>query len=900
MRKSLLKRLTDRSNYLNTTDQLRFLIRLSAVVAGLMLPAYAFALGLGNIHVHSALGQPLKADIELVSASKAERTSLIARIGSPDIYKGAGLEYPYGNKFTFKIEHRANGDAYIQASSAQSINDPFVSLLVELTWSSGKLLREYTFLLDPPGYVADQPAPIEVQAVAPAVQAAPQPHAVKPEPQPAPVAEVVRQLEAKPVKPSRIQVAAEPAAKNVASGDIVVNRGDTLRKIAMENKPAEISLERMLVALYRANATQFDAQNMNRIQAGKILRLPEQAEIQTVSQSDAVKEIRAQVVDWNAYRQKLAGAATLGKQSEAAQQATSGKISSSVAEKTPVAQESAKEVLKLSKGEVPGDKAAAGMGQAVSAQDKKNAAQEDAIAKSKAIAEEKSHAAMLENNLKDMQRLAQLKSEAAALAQSSGVVAASSVPAVTPKPKPLPKVAVPEPSLLDQILMEPAYLAGVAAAVLGLGGLGLMLYRRRQSSVGGHGDVGVATGKITTPVTPSPDTGDFTSAAGIESEESSPVADDAVDPISEADLFLNFGRDVQAEEILKEALQNTPDNHQIHLKLLGIYANRKDVNSFAGIARQLQDSGDDEAWQQAATMGRKLEPGNPMYGGGADIEDVGSATTHTAALDVSDAELAIEGSVAEPSATEPPAIDFDLDAPAAAAPEVDFNLDEPAASVEVDSDQNMSPVVEQDVVAQEAFSPSEDTVVLQPTEMDFDVTSTNPSLPAASEMDFDITGANAVSDVELETEAATEPALPNLDDLVFDINPAGSSITDDKQADEMSLDKQDEPVVPEEDTGMAFTLDLPAEAPITQAPLETPAETALSEISLNLDDAPDQEASTAAKDDHWHEVATKFDLAKAYQEMGDATGAREILEEVMREGDEEQRAAAQALIDKLS
>ena len=110
-----------------------------------------------------------------------------------------------------------------------------------------------------------------------------------------------------------------------------------------------------------------------------------------------------------------------------------------------------------------------------------------------------------------------------------------------------------------------------------------------------------------------------------ETSEAAPQSD-TIDPIGEADLFLNFGRDVQAEEILKEALQSTPNDHRIHLKLLGIYANRVDANSFSAIARQLRDSGDADAWQQAVAMGRKLEPNNPMYGGSGALEDTGSAT----------------------------------------------------------------------------------------------------------------------------------------------------------------------------------------------------------------------------------------------------------------------------------
>jgi len=140
--------------------------------------------------------------------------------------------------------------------------------------------------------------------------------------------------------------------------------------------------------------------------------------------------------------------------------------------------------------------------------------------------------------------------------------------------------------------------------LLVLGGLGVALNRRRQAAAKERKpvDIGRLTGQLTSPVVPSPDTGDFTASA-TSAEEAAQHADE-IDPISEADLFLNFGRDEQAEEVLKDALQHTPDNHQIHLKLLGIYANRRDAASFEKIARLLQDSGDEEAMQQASSMGR--------------------------------------------------------------------------------------------------------------------------------------------------------------------------------------------------------------------------------------------------------------------------------------------------------
>lgn len=862
--------------------QKSLLVKLLGIIVALVLSMSASAIGMGGIKVVSALGQPLQADIELVSVSKTEKTSVVARLASPDIYKGAGLEYPYGNKFKFQIESRANGEPYLKVGSSQPVNDPFVSLLVELTWSSGKLLREYTFLLDPPDYVAEQPAPMEVQAVAPTAT-------------PAPVEQPVEQTDAerryqqewvesteqqpaapedeKPVTPAAADMPKEKPAVRVATGNITVKRGDTLTRIALQNKPAEVSLEQMLVALYRANAGQFDGKNMNRIRVGKVLRLPVQDELMSVTQPDATKEIRAHVADWNVYRQKLASAAAIASQTQDTQQVVTGKIASSVADQAPVAKEAAKEVLKLSKGEAPGDQAGAGpVGKAASAEDKKNAAREDAIATAKASQEEQARATLLENNLEDMQRLAKLKSEAAALAASAGVtasavsavVAASEVqpqPVAKPKPvvQPEPKVAAPEPSLFDQILGEPLYLIAGVAVLLGLGGLGFMLSRRKQTAVASVSEPDEFSGTVSgqhmaAPVVPSPDTGDFTGAVAKHVEADSQK--DEVDPISEADLFLNFGRDTQAEEILKDALKNTPDNHQIHLKLLGIYANRKDANSFSSIARRLQDSGNEEVWQQAVAMGRKLEPNNPMYGGTATIEDAGSATMRAVSPGVTQGLGKAEAPEEEALS---PEVDFDLGVqpqqPSAAA-EHDFFAD-------VDDTEETTNLTSSDMEAAHAAP------------MDFDVTSTHPPMPALAGQE--------------------EAALPNLDDLVFDVTSTSPSMP--------AATGQTEPDQPAEigqaDKGMEFTLDFPVKETAQESVPEAP-EIGLAGISLNLDDgAAPGESVAESRDEHWQEVATKLDLAKAYQEMGDASGAREILEEVQREGDEGQREAAQAMLDQL-
>jgi len=851
------------------------LVRLLGFVLALMLSTTAFALGMGGINVASGLGQPLKANIELVSVSKSEKTSLVARLASPEAYKDAGLEYPYGNKFRFQVESRADGEPYLKVTSDHPISDPFVVMLVELTWSSGKLLREYTFLVDPPGYVPEQPAQAVVQAVAPVIQPAPAETSAAPAGQTtAPAEQPAQETPATPIvqtEPS--EIAAEPApaggqATQAAADElpeldewIEIKRGDTLREVADRYRLDDMSLDRMLVALYRVNADHFDSKNMNRIKAGKILRLPHHGEVEAVSQSDAVREIRAQTADWNAYRQKLASAAPIKIQPQEVQQIATGKISSSVADKAPVVKETAREVIKLSKGEAPGDGTATGAGgKPETAQDKKNAAQEEAIAKSKALQEDQARAAILEKNIKDMQHLAQLKSEAAALAQATKKEASPAVAATPPaaasaeKPKPKPIMVEPEP-LMDQIMAEPLYLAGGALLLLGLGGLGYVLVRRKKKHL--EGDIGTpseedtgkpsevaasATGRIAAPVASSPDTGDFTRMGAT--EEAAPPTDN-IDPIGEADLFLNFGRDAQAEEILKEALQSTPNDHRIHLKLLGIYANRVDVNSFSTIARQLKDSGDEEAWQQAYAMGRKLEPNNPMYGGSGSVESTGSATAQAASFNDATQLFASDNA----QAAQPSTLDFDIalgsfsgkDTPS---PERDFLGT---------SDQNAI--------------------------MSFDVMAAGQ----APEMDFNIAG---------QSEGGqTETASTDTGDMIFDvmgITPA----------------PVEQPVAakPEAgDGGMEFTIDFPVESsPQKAAPEAQPAGIGLAGISLNFDDTLiSGEPMSGGKDEHWQEIATKLDLAKAYQEMGDSSGAREILEEVIRDGDAGQREAAQTLINQL-
>jgi pilus assembly protein FimV len=251
-------------------------------------------------------------------------------------------------------------------------------------------------------------------------------------------------------------------------------------------------------------------------------------------------------------------------------------------------------------------------------------------------------------------------------------------------------------------------------------------------------------------------------------------------------------------------------------------------------------------------MGAKLEPSNPMYAGAATIEDADSATMQTAALNA--------------------APDFVLDAePEAqqATPDLDFDLGGGEVSAQSFAEEATKTMV----------LDADEISATQTAAMDFDVTSTNSSTIAT---DFNLSDS---------AEATATESSTNLDDLIFDVTSTNSLSTETEVA---------ETAPASADSAMDFVLDFPMET-AQAAPVMPTMDMNLSDISLNMDDVVAEPEAVAEEnhDEHWHEVATKLDLAKAYQEMGDSVGAREILDEVLQEGDAQQREAAQALIAQL-
>jgi pilus assembly protein FimV len=756
----------------------------------LLTPWVVNAAGLGKLTVQSALGQPFQAEIDLMSVQKEDLGTLSVRLAAPDAYRKAGLQYNSALVgLALRVEKRPNGQPFIKVTSARPVNEFVVDLLIDLSWTSGRLMREYRVLLDPPGAEAAPP----VAAASP--MSAPAPRAVP------------------------IQSAERPAAASAPGSYGPVQRGETLSKIARGVRPDGVSVEQMLIGLFRSNPDAFIHKNINLVRSGKILRVPDKEEVAAIPQEEAVKEYRAQVADWNSYRQKLAAAAAPAPEGRAA---TSGRITARVDDKTGV---ETKDVVRLSKGEPPSASPEAKDVKQASAKERIRNLEEEIIARDKALNEANERVAQLEKSIKDMQRLLEIKNAGMAAAQQKAEVAAKPEAPAKPQPQPVaavtpakseapkPKSAAkapplpPEPSFLET-LFDPLYLGGIGIIVLGALGYWLMRRRRSEDMGGTRALLNPTFGG--TGMTPA--LAPAAAASAAPTAASAPVAvapTGDVDPLEEARIYISHGRDAQAEAILKEALAREPKREIIHLKLLEIYAAREDKAAFARYAGEFQKltGGHGESWLKGAAMGFALDAANPMYAAGKDALGTASGIEETRSVDM-DLDLDLTAASADASNIESGKVKGTSQAEPAMP---DFNLEVP-------------PVAHTESVAASHVAPT--TPAADPPPLDF-----NLELPK----------------IEVPGTASSAAATP-----------------------------------PQQRT-------------------ETESAFKLADINLNLDDKPQGAAANGSggKDAHWYDVQTKFDLAKAYEEMGDRAGAKEILQEVIREGDADQQAQAKALLADL-
>lgn len=879
--------------------------------------------GLGKLTVQSGLGQPFRGEIELIAVPADDLGVVSARAASPDTYREANIEYQSSvANIKFSVEKRSTGQPYIKVFSAQPMEEPFVELLVEVNWPSGKLLREYPILLDPPGFAAARNLPEAAVAPLPPTPRSVAEQGVSEGTNPAsgtPAATTSPAANPAPPQPSTVAktaLAPEPA-KATADAYGPVKSGETLRSIADRTRPHDVSLEQMMVAIYRENVGAFIGKNINQLKIGERLKLPAEGAAAKVSIPEARTLIRVQTARWVAYHQKLAAAAAKAAPKAAkTQQSAAGAVTPKVQEKTP-AVTAGTDVLSISKG---GAAQAAGKDKSgkpsnKQLQDRIAALEEEAIAREGALKEANSRVAQLERQVQEMRELINMKrGDLARSGTEPGVAAPPPKPAETiasapmpPKPGDIatpPVVAPPKPAVVpaqedagmmqkimdavgsaaSSVLGNPLALGGIGAAVLGIGGL-LFVRRKRAQQLGAFTASNMAPAPAAAAGASAAHAATLEAAADkkgglVETGESAFLSEfnkvapgaadsDDVDPVAEADVYLAYGRDAQAEEILKEAMPKDPQRVEIPLKLLEIYAGRKSVEAFESIANTVHAAiGEDHpAWARVCELGHSIDPGNSLYGSGRAEPSLGSDSALGRNNVISFPERKGEPEQ-EPELKE--GLDFDLGFGDAAAP--------------------AAPAAEAPGAAKESVDFDFSELSAEPAAGKPDLGLDQPGAPDKFDLEFDV-GSQEAEKVELPLAAAASAndGLAADLDIDFDLDAPGSP----------GGAATASPARVEQTSRLAdLDLALPAAAATAAPALD------LKGISLDLDvpssDRAAAGAETAIGDaPAWRTAATKLDLARAYLELGDKEGAKEIIDEVIKEGTPAQQQEAQKLAARL-
>ena len=837
----------------------------------------AHAVALGRVTVQSALGESLRAEIDLSDLNPEETASLRIGVAGADTFKAAGLEYTAAVAgLDVRLQKRPDGRPYLRLSSNRAITEPFVDLILEARWASGRVTRDYTMLFDPPSPRANNAitAPSARTLETPQTSGSnsatfPREAAPTPAARPAPRA-------ATAAKPAAVSLP-PPQTMPAGTRQVTVKPGDNISKIAAQNKPASVSLDQMLMALLRNNSEAFVGGNINLLKSGAVLDIPDEQTAGVLPANEARQTLIAvQSSNFNTFRSKLADSVPAAPLDSAGSQ-LGGKVQAKVEDRAqPV---TPPDKLTLSKGAIQARSAdeslpkdatnrATEAPKAATDPAKPGALPATGIESAPGGAAALSGATGAAVGVPAIASAPAPGAETAAepapapLAASSAPVVPAEAPAAVAK-KPVvvvPPAPAPEPTLVDQILDNSLLLGGGALVAL-LAGLGFARFRKNKKS--GSVDSSFLDSRL------QPDSffgasggrriDTSASKAGGSSMAYSPSQLDAagdVDPIAEADVYLAYGRDQQAEEILREALRTHPTRLAIHTKLLEIFAKRRDNKAFESMALTAFNltNGQGAEWSYVSQMGRELEPGNSLYQPqGATPSGAASPETRAAASPMRPVENADRQEFAAPAAR--PAvpeqnldIDFDLDLDLG----MDSHLDAPASIVP-------------------GTTPAPTT---SPPSM-FADSGIAPASSLVDELDFDL---DSLPEVPASPSAAARPAMQKPADGEIDFLADG-------------LDFTPEPYVPPKASAPA-----PAPAPVTHSGM---LEFDLNSLSLDLDEPPASAAQAAGESTEEDPLEIKFLLAEEFRVLGDAEGARSLADEVLAKARGPLKAKAQAFLNSL-
>lgn len=969
--------------------QVRKLV-LAVAAATAMSSGVAHALGLGEVTIKSALDQPLLAEIELLETKGLGADEIRSRLASAEDFSLAGVERPFfltNLRFTPVIR---DGRNFVRITSDQAIREPFLNFLVEVYWPNGRMLKEYTLLLDPPMYTPQQVVYSAPPMAAP-ITAAP---AVSRPQAPAARTQALPRQQAAP--------AARPALKE---GEYRVQKNDTLWEIALRAGGQGASVHQTMLAIQDLNPDAFLGGNINRLKSGQVLKLPTEGQVRQRNVREAVAEVQAQEQAWRTGSRPQ-------QQLDARERST--------ADAAP-AQAKQQDNLRLVAAEAGDSSIGSDQGNAARVQDQLAQTKEQLDSAQRENQDLNSRVEELNSQVEKLQRLLELKNDQLAnlqnlesAAELDGLEEALTEPVIegdgqedilvdeavetavelsvaeedfaaddfstvaeslidevetaeeeTPsieeqialelqaqeqaadtlqeveepvavQPAPVIEQPVEQRSFFEELLGNPMFLPAAGAGAAGL--LLLLLLARRKSQGKAAKEEAApefaADGGDELPLVAGLDDGTADALAPAFAEEVS-----AQDPLVEAENYISYGRFSQASDVLLKAIDQEPHREDLRIKLLEVFADLEDPHSFNGQFEELIAMGAsaetlDGLRQRYSHLLEAVpsipEPGNdfdlpaidelpdlpelpdaadPLADGFPELDDFLDETTSESTADDEFAALLDDAASAVTAQAEETADvlempDFELPD----LPDLD-ERDQPLDFV-LDDFKPEEGQAEAESVLPEAVAEDDELSL----DMDFDL-----SLPvedAAPEV------AAADEDGFLDLEAELQNVSSDLDSVLGEGNDLGLG--------ELSLDDLSDSKGPDLADAAGLDLDLDLDALLGGEAAEESAEAlpALDELSFDLDtpeldnlevelpaveaaelsDA-DMSAVSALEQDlgddldflsGTDETTTKLDLAQALTDMGDLEGAKDILDEVVNEGNPEQQQQARDMLDKLS
>jgi pilus assembly protein FimV len=899
-------------------------LSLAVAISGFLSPVGVHALGLGDIHLGSALNQRLNAEISVHLARTEELEDIKIELASPEAFARAGIGRPFLlSSLQFSPVQNSDGETIIAVTSREPIREPFLNFLVEVNWPKGRLVREYTVLLDPP---------VTVQRRAEAVHA--------------PV--VASQGNTYSAPPAN-----EPFETGEAReyGPVVVE--DTLWNIASRMRAKGESVEQVMMALLDNNPSAFIHNNINRLKRGSILRLPASDDVQALDKQQARSEFLAQTRQWRDQNTvtstslndisspsspiknpvdggdhlKLASASKEASETSAAIEGSAGGTAGlSELEQELILVREANEVvrqegvqLRTRVGEL--ETQIQDIQRLLTLKNDQLAQIQDSQQLDEVVMENApevmTHETPLEEIAPEAEEIVQENQEIAPVAQDAQQVEEPAIAEVVevapveaePEIKPevvvtpveqLPVTPSASPSGLDAFLGNPQLIAAAGGGIALLLAIAAFIMRRRSSS-----DDEFAESILVAPKDAPVESGSDIDLAPASSDETSLLSDfspsdiDAlqdetgeVDPLSEADVYVAYGRYQQAEELITQAIEKDDDRVELKFKLLEIYYSIQNKSAFIELAQSLADSGAEEqspqAWAQVVSMGQELVPEESLFGASSaqqsDDVNVALADNTMDELDELDdfdlgdleSELNLDGdddSLLNNDGLQNLADEGEnIELPES----VDLPTDEIEPEIDLMSGLDESSLELGDLsIADESLNL--DDIDLG-AELDGDI----------SDLDLDDLSLSLDSELATGDEPESEESPNRFDDEEIDLGSLGDeleSLSGDLESGdfEINLDEMNSTIEGDAPQGEdEFDLGIEEE--------ETPS--APAELNESADLSED-----LADDD---EVETKLDLARAYADMGDKEGAENILQEVLSEGSDAQKEEAESLIKSLS